>query len=295
MLQNKEVHKNCFCYQSKERPMVELREFERATSGRIAIREQEIIFVLSGAIAIEIEYAERQCVVRANQFVFVPTGVDVKYRVSDDTTILTCRVEREVAECHIFRVNKMMTDSIACDEIHVADFNDRIAHFVKGLADTVSDGLMCSIYTQLEVSRVLFLIHAYYPYDECLRIFSPVVSHDVRFSEFVRLNYSRYRTVELMAKAMNMSLQQFSKRFRRVFGRSPGSWMQEEKARDIYRELCQSSKTLKEIGAEYGFLQPNFIRYCRMNYGMSPGAIRQHLKTVERNEDETEEDEAMDS
>jgi len=294
MLQNKEVHRNCFCYQSKDRRTVELYEFGVDASNTINIHAQELVFVLRGSIEIEIENAERRCVVRSRQFVFIPSGAVVNYRAVDGTTILTCRVLREVPECHIFRVNKMLADSVSDETIHVADFNDRIAHFVEGLAETVADGLTCSIYTQLEVSRALFLIHAYYPYEECLRIFSPVVSHDVRFSEFVRLNYSRYRTVEALAEDMSMSLQQFAKRFRRVFGRSPGSWMQEEKAKDIYRDLCQSGKTLKQIGLEHGFLQPNFIRYCHKNFGMSPGAIRQHLKEVERNS-LTADDEATDS
>jgi AraC-like DNA-binding protein len=80
-----------------------------------------------------------------------------------------------------------------------------------------------------------------------------------------------------MSAALNMSPQQFTARFRRVFGETPGSWIKGHKMRDIYLDICSSVKTLKEIAYEYNFPMSNLIRYCRMNYGRSPGAIRSQL------------------
>jgi AraC-like DNA-binding protein len=130
---------------------------------------------------------------------------------------------------------------------------------------------------QLEISRMLYLIHAYYPYEECIKFFSPVATQDVGFSEFVRLNHTKYRTVGEMAAAYNMSVQQFANHFRKVFGEAPREWLQREKAHTIYRDICRSDKSLKEIALEYDFLQSNFIRYCRTKFGASPGSIRARL------------------
>lgn len=279
MLQNRKVHTNCFCYDDTTKPLVELREYTKHENFRVKVFDQQIVIVLKGRIVIEVRHSDRKGILNGGQFAFVPSSSELDCEVSGGTSMMICRIPAEVPECHIYRVNKMMGMS-DYDKMYVARIKPRLATFVKSLYETMTDGLLCRIYLEMEMSRLLFLIHAYYPLEECLKLFAPVASPDVEFSEFVRLNHVRCRTVEAMAIEVNLSVQQFSKRFRKVMGSSPREWLQAQKARNIYRDLCRSDIPIKEIADKHDFMQPNFIRYCRTKFGMTPGMIRKKLECV---------------
>jgi AraC-like DNA-binding protein len=89
------------------------------------------------------------------------------------------------------------------------------------------------------------------------------------------MNWLKHGNVTKLAEAMNMTAQQFTKRFNCVFGETPYRWMQQEKARLIYGEICQNSKPLKEIAWDYGFTAyTHFSRFCRTSFNMNPVEIR---------------------
>jgi len=74
-----------------------------------------------------------------------------------------------------------------------------------------------------------------------------------------------------------MTPQQFTRRFNTIFGQTPYEWMQKEKAKLIYGEICCTNKSLKEIADEYGFTdKANFNRFCKTFYERTPGDIRKN-------------------
>ena len=104
-----------------------------------------------------------------------------------------------------------------------------------------------------------------------------MLSPDSTFSEFVRTNHIRYKTVHELATAMNITAQQFTRRFTTIFGQAPYEWMQQQKAQVIYGEILHGNKPLKEIAADYGFTdQANFNRFCRTFFETTPGRIRKN-------------------
>lgn len=281
MLQNKDVHTSCFCYSDHRNSIVELKAFGSASVYRAEVHAQEIIFLLKGSLHLTEERKEQDCRLGEGQFVFMPSGSVLTLRLATGSELMVVRMTAEVPECHIFRVNKISEKS-KYTGIYPLTANERMRGFVDGLLSAMRDGLKCSIYLGLEVSRMLFMLHAYYPHEECMRFFAPIASPDVKFSEFVRQNHVKYRTVGELALALKLSPEQFASRFRKVFGEAPREWLQREKAQTIYRDICRSDKPLKEIALEYDFHQSNFIRYCRKKFGASPGVIRSRLRNVER-------------
>ncbi|MDR2894365.1 MAG: helix-turn-helix transcriptional regulator [Alistipes sp.] len=88
----------------------------------------------------------------------------------------------------------------------------------------------------------------------------------------------KYRTIDELSKAIGMNPQAFAIRFKKIFGTTPHKWMQQEKARRIYLDICRSELSLKEIAERYDFtLLPNFYRFCKQIFGDSPGRIRKGL------------------
>jgi AraC-like DNA-binding protein len=257
--------------------IVEFKNFEDATTSKIDLYAPEIVFVLAGQISLYMNN-KTEVILNRGEFALIPVGLGLSYSTADDTTLMIVRLTGDIPECHVFRIDKILNDiKNVHNEIYALKVNRQMQYFINGLQSTIDDGLRCKIYLRTEISRMLFLLHAYYPYEEYVKFFSSIASMDMAFSGFVRLNHLKYHTVAEFARAMNMSAGQFAQRFHKVFGTTPGSWMQHEKAMVIYHDICQSDKPLKEIAYEHDLLYPNFIRYCKKNFGMSANAIRRTL------------------
>ncbi len=126
---------------------------------------------------------------------------------------------------------------------------------------------------------ISYLVHAYYPQEECLKFFSQRFSPDVKFQEFVRVNWMKYGNVKGLAEGLCMTSQQFSNRFRKIFGMPPHAWITQQKAQRIYQDIYHSSLSLKEIALKYNFnTQANFFHFCKHVFGDTPGRIRKSLK-----------------
>ena len=257
-----------------------MREFEQEITETVDILQQEILFVLQGGGRIVMEQANVSRSLTKGEFVFLPGGTRLSYHFDKNTVLMMVRIVVESPECHAFRVYQSVEgQDQGSSEIYVLKANKRMWHFLEGLQETLADGFQCRIYMRTEVLRMLFLLHAYYSPQECADFFSHIVTPDVKFSEFVRMNHMKYKTVNEMADALFMTTQAFSNRFKRVFGTTPYKWMQQEKARLIYLDICRNEMPLKEIVIKYDFpLASNFFRFCKQTFGDSPGNIRRSLK-----------------
>jgi len=102
-----------------------------------------------------------------------------------------------------------------------------------------------------------------------------VLSPDTGFSEFVRINHSKYKTVAELADACNMSPKNFARKFAGVFNETPVRWMNTERARAIHHELVSGNKPFGQIAYENGFSdQAHFNKFCKKYLGENPGGIR---------------------
>ena len=277
-LQNVEVHQNCFCYDSKS-SVTKLRQFGQSEIGSVDLYQQEIFFVIRGRISISTNL-QRDLMLEKGEFIFLPAGTTMEYHTFEECVTLSMRIQEDVPECHIFQVSKIAERiENQYEGIYVLTANERMQAFLSGILETYTDGLRCMHYLHMETSRMLFILHAYYPQDDCLKFFSQILSPDVRFSEFVRANWMKYSTVKEFADQIYMTPQQFSNRFRKIFGTTPYEWMTRQKAQKIYSDICRSDLPLKEISAKYDFSsQANFFHFCKHAFGNTPGQIRKSLK-----------------
>ncbi len=277
-LQNVEVHQNCFCYDSKN-SVAKLSKFGQNETGSADLHQQEIFFVIKGRISIS-TILQRELILEEGDFIFLPSGTIMEYHALEECVTLSMRIQEDVPECHIFQVSKIaerLEDQY--EGIYVLKANERMQTFLSGILETYTDGLRCRHYLHMEVSRMLFLLHAYYSQDDCLKFFSQILSPDVKFSEFVRANWMKYSTVKELADGIYMTTQQFSNRFRKIFGTTPYEWMTRQKSQKIYQDICRCDMPLKEIALKYDFSsQANFFHFCKRAFGNTPGQIRKSLK-----------------
>ncbi|MDR2912283.1 MAG: AraC family transcriptional regulator [Alistipes sp.] len=280
MLQNVQTHTRCYCYDNK----AEVVKFQELSAHdeplAVATVAQEIIFVIKGSVHVHLRDGNMSRDLLKDEFIFMPIGCNVTYTALEDSTLIFFRVSGDVPQCHVFNMERIVQHvDKKYDGIYALSIGKRVRSFLDDFIETYTDGLRCSQFLHLQVSRLLYLIHAYHPLEECTKFFSLIISPDINFSEFVRLNHRKYPSVAEFAAAMNMSNQQFSNQFRRVFGMTPINWMRGEQAKRIYHDICRSDLSFKEISLKYNFsAQANFTRFCHKFFGSSPGDIRLSLK-----------------
>ena len=274
---NAEEHLSCYCYEGGVDPLIEVRKIKRMETGKLSLSHNEIVLIVSGKIRLNI-YDNMGVELGKGQFVFLQVGCNLSYKTVAKGQLVIFRLEDSIHLCHSYSLERLYSKLKRIEKqeiLTVLEFNFRIWHFAKGLVDTLEDGLKCRFYLQAKITELLILIRLYYPEEQLGRFFYFMLSSDTAFSESVRMSYMQYPTVSKLAEAMNMTSQQFTRRFNNVFGQAPYGWMQREKARLIYGEICRSDKPIKEIASKYGFLIPaNFNRFCKTSFGMNPGEIR---------------------
>jgi AraC-like DNA-binding protein len=272
------------CYQNGKKQTIKQQDFKNGETPSLQISINTIVFVLKGRVRISVPIINESVTLGADQLVFLPAGTRIDYTAIEPGTMFFLQIDNltgKIPECKTFRFQRD-SNTMQFEEsrgLYPLCANRRIKHALQGLIGTESDGFKCGIYANLIVGQLLFLIQVYYRQAEYSRFYSTVLSPDVQLSDFVYANWKKYPTANEMADAFGMSVQQFSIRFRKVFGEAPGGWIRRRKAEVIYYDLCSSEKALKNIAQEYGFSMPNFVRYCRDNYDSTPGAIRERLNS----------------
>jgi AraC-like DNA-binding protein len=250
----------------------------------------EILYVLDGCAEIFVDGAGISRRLEKGDMIFLPAGAYIACELSEGGSILALRIAGKFPECPVSGNYKKMEEEGAqgneedenskySDRIHVLAANRRVRNVMSEIVVSLEDGFVCRHFLQGEVNRLLFFINAYYSEEDRIKFFSHTLTPNIKFSEFVRMNHTKYRTIGDLCDAMGMNTQAFTNRFKKVFGMTPHKWMQREKARHIYLDICRSDMTFKEIAVKYEFpMSSNFFRFCKQTFGESPGNLRKRLR-----------------
>jgi AraC-like DNA-binding protein len=272
------MQNRCLCYKDENNQVALLREFDQDTEGVVEIMQQQVVFVTNGSGRITILDSDISRTLKKWEFFFLPGGVRLSCDFKKNTSLLIVRIDSEHSECQFLSKPELTEQEIDSRTLNTLVANKRIRDFATGLQETINDGFRCSLYMKTEVYRMMFLFNAYYSLEERKNFFSHILTPDVKFSEFVRLNHSKYRTVGEMANALFMTQQAFSIRFKKVFGLPPHQWLLREKARNIHMDICKNELSLKQISIKYDFpVTSHFYRFCKKNFGDTPGNIRKGM------------------
>ena len=274
---NVDEHLECSCYDKSEKPMIEIRKIRNLSAGEYLISRNEIVFIMEGKLTLSLR-SNWEDEFYKGQIIFLPAGDKLHYKALMKSWLLILRMEESLLLCPSFGLERLYNIMQAVEKPETLvplEVNAHLQHLAQELVDTLKDGLKCRVYLRNRISGLLILLRAYYSPELLCRFFYPILSPDTLFSGQVRIHYLKCQTVNELASAMNMAPQQFARRFNSVFGQTPHEWMQQERARSIYAEICKGNKTLKEIANRYGFSgQAYFNRFCQTAFAMSPEEIR---------------------
>ena len=279
---NVEEHLSCYCYDKNIKSSIEVLKTNQTETEEISISFNEIVFVLKGKIRFTMLYNNFTVDISSGHMTFLPAHSQIRYKTFAGNVLVIIRLKDEIQLCPTFNINRLNSNIKKIKQPEVLEsleINARIRHFLKGLVDNLEDGLKCHYFFQSRITELLIMLRAYYSEEQLYRFFYYYFTPDAVFAEFVRASHLKYPTVSEFANALNMTTQQFTRRFNSIFGEAPYGWMQREKAQLIYGEICRTNRSLKDIADEYGFnIQSNFNRFCKMSFGMNPREIRKQRK-----------------
>ncbi|MDL2243282.1 helix-turn-helix domain-containing protein [Bacteroidales bacterium OttesenSCG-928-J19] len=279
----KNEHQECFNYDKRAKPQVEVANFAKGKKGNLTFFESEIVFFMEGRIKFvfnDFPGYEGQ----KGQFLFLPSGGKYSYQVISNTMVLIFRLSGQIRLCDMFNIEELYCAAEEVGEFQprtqsrfsVLDINPRMWHFLDGMKDYLSDGMRCRSFFDLKLKELFFILRMYYTKEELYGFFFLILSEDSAFSEYIRLRWQCFHTIQELADSMNLSHKQFCAKFVSVFGKHPQKWISEAKARIIHNEIISTTKQFKQIAAENGFVHETiFTRFCKRELGLTPTQIRE--------------------
>lgn len=247
-------------------------------------RGNKVILLIRGQVNCVLEsYSPEN--LRAHEMFFVRIGMKCRITATKETLLILIRPGNKVtdkdsaAQAYVngITVNKSEKDLLEASEraLPVLPENIHIQSFATGLLSGIRELTEDYFYTTIKMQEFFFLFGKTYTEQDRSRFFESLDSAEQSFAAFIYQNYKRVSSVKELADMTNYSLSGFEKRFRKIFGQPASQWMTRRKAERIYTEICDTSKSFKELSHEYGFSSPaHFSRFCMNHFGKSPLLIR---------------------
>ncbi|MDD4516173.1 helix-turn-helix domain-containing protein [Massilibacteroides sp.] len=276
-------HETCPYNGKGEKPILEKFEIVSEQEINIQTNSNKIILVMEGEIDTSIGISRPQRV-KAKEMFYVAVEQRLIIRTHLHADFLVFRIQNRIKFCSCFLLEKLSSFSKKYKDqlmnetgLKVLPVDQSIIEGMKTAIVCLNENFICQHYYNLKLNELLFLIGKFYTIEELVLFFKDSLSGDIMFSDYVRANAHKYKTMTELAEAMNYTISGFEKRFKKIFKATPYQWMKEKKAQRIFYDLSMTDRCLKEIVDIYGFKSNNyFIDFCKSNFGASPGVIRKN-------------------
>jgi AraC-like DNA-binding protein len=280
-LLNKKEHLDCYLYNNNNEPIIRHITKRKGDGFVINGNKTQIIFLIKGAVTFS--YAQHLNKSFTEQtFLLFPHGNKCRIIVHEDCDVIAVNLHSRVNFCDhfplemLYQLNKKTKENESSFPLKM---NETIHDFLYCLTKSLDDGLKCAYFHELKQKELLFYLRAYYPKKDLFDFFAPILYNDISFAEMVYKNFDKAKNITELASLTNYSISGFKKRFLKVFGMPPYTWIAKEKAKKIFHEINCTQKSFKEISMEYDFSSPaHFDKFCKKLFGMSPGTIRENTR-----------------
>ena len=275
-------HTSCFWYDNSEEPILILIDKTKGEIFQVNKNHNRIFFLLKGKINF-LENVGISRILDAGSFMLLPRGHEYALNIEENSSLLIMLVDHKINVCEHFslvmlhQLNKNLKNYHST--IHPLTNNQVISDYLSNTVTTLSAGLKCKSFHDIKQRELLFYLRAYYPKNDLVAFFAPMLNDDIDFVELIYQNYELTKTLSDLANITHYSLSGFKKRFSKIFDMPPHIWMEKEKAKKIHDEINCTQKSFKEIAAKYDFHSPpHFTRFCNKMYGMSPAKLRKKTR-----------------
>lgn len=201
--------------------------------------------------------------------------------------IVIAQFDQAVQSCEKNSFSMLYNMSVEHDKrIHPLAVNDRLHLFLRLLICYLEDGANCMHFHETKLRELFWNIRFYYTKTEQAAFFHPILSNNHDFKKKVLNNYRKARTVKELAWLCECSLSSFKRKFFNEFREPASEWLQKQTNNMIKHKLADGDIPIGIIAEELHFSSlPQFCRYCKRNFGYTPGEWRKVLKNRNKTSD----------
>ena len=259
----------------RKQPLLSSIELMKGEAKDIHILHNAIISVIYGDIEID-NKGEGLFNLLTNNIIVFPAGSDISVFPRKNSMLIIYLLVDIYKLCPSYCFEKLF--QVKKDKepgSRILYCNSALQLSFEGAHFCTRDEFMCKDYSRLKVEEVLFLLRTYYRDEELAGLLYPLLSPDLPFRTFIFENHKKINSVEQFAYLANMTKDGFIRKFKRIFGVTPGNWLVRKKKNRIKYELVNTNKAFKEISYDHGFSHVgSFSKFCSKNFGLSPIQIR---------------------
>ena len=104
------------------------------------------------------------------------------------------------------------------------------------------------------------------------------ITDSLNFSNLLESYFIRERSVAFYAEYYHLSVDAFSKKIKKNYGKSPSKLIQERLILEAKKQIHLTYKSIKEIARDFGFEDEfYFSRYFKKEVGISPKKFREQV------------------
>ena len=282
---HKNEHLKCYNYDYREKPQIEVLKISSGQTKEITINRSEIVFFINGGVRFIFSDLPDLpvCEGTTGEFLFLPAGEKYDVTAISDSCVIIFRLNKAINLCENFMMEKLFEQESSADNprsvrdelVTTLDIIPPLWHFLNGVSDCIEDGIRCRSFFETKIKELLMLMRMYYTKEQLYDFFYLILSADTAFSEYVRMKWDQYPSIEELAKSMHYTRRQFTTRFIKVFGMNPRRWMMEVRANKVFNDITSTRKQFKRIAADNMFYSDTyFTKFCKNMLGGTPSQVR---------------------
>lgn len=249
--------------------------------------QNSIIFIIKGSVIVN-SIEKENYIVNERQFIFCYKEFTYDFVAQTDAEILVSYFSKTGATCDLgtlYKLYKNSYKSIVYDFCSLP-FNDALENWLQLALKFVRDGINCS-YMHSSIHEAMFVVFRfYYTPKELLHMLYNLFSKEFSFRTLIENNRPKAKNLNHLAELCGYDIHTFNIVFRKYYVNiTPYNWMQEEKSRDIYKDLCDTDLSINAIAEKYNFSGTGHLsEFCKRFLGNTPLKLRKEyrLKKAER-------------
>lgn len=241
--------------------------------------KNHILFVLQGVI----EFYCKELTLQIKEGNMICFHCESKYKICSvkSSRITIALFENTIQSCEkisfeeLYELNLQKVSSTVPLEIR-----HKLYLFLELMIKYLEDGASCFHFHEIKLRELFWILRFYYTKTELATFFHPILGNEREFRKAVLDNYENAKTVKELSTKCGLSLSSFKRRFANEFREPVSQWIQKQKNKTIKYKLADEDIPIGEIAFELDFSSlPQFCRYCKRNFGYTPGEYRKILKS----------------
>ena len=272
-----EEQTRCSQYNATKEWKLEVVKIAKDATFQTFSEQTQMIFIINGSLNLLSKKIYNKNVT-AGELILIPMHRNCAMTALKDVSMLVMTLDFNIVFCERMSLELLLKTYTKSKEdacIGLLKAEQKIVDFINTISENITDELKCSYYYDLKIRELFFLMWVYYDKKQVFNFFKPIYNNDFSFTSGVYKYINEVKTVGNLAAKLEYSLSGFEKKFRRIFEVSPYQWMQEQRAKRVYKEITCTRKTFTIIAKEYHFSSPaHFNDFCRQYFQNTPGGLR---------------------